>query len=520
MPRAAFPIAAFLVTAFVYLPSVRYGLVPYDDHLYVTQNDHVRRGLTADGVRWAFCSAGYASNWHPLTWISLMADSSLADGRRMEDAEWRQSSNGVVALMHGHNVVLHAANAALLFLLLGLLCRNGIDPRWLLALTLLWSLHPLRTEAVCWVSERKEVLCVLFMLLSAIAYVGERVWLSLTCAVLALLAKPVAVTLPVLLLAYDLVFVRRLRLGRLAPFFVASLVAGLMTLSAQTEALDCGSGFGLGVRLNAIVGSPAVYAWQTVWPANLSAAYRPCGRLDVCAVGGGVVLLALMAAAMFRWLAQRRLQDGRRSLTLADVSVFAVAWVYVGLVPMLGIVKVGWQEHSDRYTYWIGCGACAAVALALAVRGHQWWESFARWIETVDQKPFDRAKARRACLVALFLLTAALSAASLRRMSAWQTPVAFMRDTIPKCWNVDFVDAAVRSVPLYGAEFACEVEQWARQCAAENRSDDANLVLARFLVQKGVSGEALAILGDLRRKKHRPDEVQELVDRLMARRDR
>ena len=204
-----------LVTLLVYLPAARDGFVVYDDNTYVTENHAVQNGLTWDGIQWAF-TTGHGSNWHPLTWLSHMTDCELF---------------GLNAgAHHSVNVLFHAVNAVLLLLLLFRL-TGALWPAAFIAALFAW--HPLHVESVAWISERKDVLSTCFALLSLLAYVryvaSDRVgrrpvtanrnsdavaahdwplvrhfyWLALFLFALGLMAKPMLVTLPFVMLLLD-----------------------------------------------------------------------------------------------------------------------------------------------------------------------------------------------------------------------------------------------------------------------------------------------------------------------------
>ena len=368
----------FLTVAIVFSGSVPNGFVRFDDYEYIVSNPHIREGLDAESAKWSFTAAGYAANWHPLTWLSHAADISLACAL---DLDWREPENDIdlytrdsgslPMLVHAENVLLHALCAVLLFcLLLALLrkCGGGspVSDLTVALLTLLWALHPLRVEVVAWASERKELLSVLFMLLTLLAYVKRRYFAAIPLFALALFAKPVAVTLPVIVFAYDWILRRepfRRCFLRALPFGVLAVVASVLTVVSQDEALHGAGDWTLVNRLLAPVEAPVVYLGQTFWPVGLTIDYAVPDWSTWPVFAAGLLLVAALVATGVWYLVWRFRGKENAWLSLA---AFAIVWVYIGLLPMLGVVKVGNQPHSDRYTYWIGCGAAAALVLALS----------------------------------------------------------------------------------------------------------------------------------------------------------
>ncbi|MEX2016403.1 MAG: hypothetical protein WD873_07160, partial [Candidatus Hydrogenedentales bacterium] len=217
----------------VYWPALSHGFVDYDDDVYIVNHPRLSQGLTADNVRWAFTSP-YHSNWHPLTWLSWFADVELF---------------GVSpAAFHRTDLLLHAANSVLVYALLFAVTRSWLAS---IAAALLFALHPLRVESVAWASERKDVLSAFFALAATLAYVRYTRapnWGRYACAALlfalALLAKPMAVTLPVLWLALDYWPLARLHdqaqrraaLLEKIPLLVLSLAAAVATVVVQSNA--------------------------------------------------------------------------------------------------------------------------------------------------------------------------------------------------------------------------------------------------------------------------------------------
>src|SRR5262245_58852078 len=202
--RAAL-LALLLVTLAVYSPVLRHGFVEWDDPFYVTENPHVRAGLTPSGIAWALTSTQLA-NWHPLTWLSHMLDVSLYGL-----APWGH---------HLTSLLLHLANTLLLFVAL----RRLTGAPWRsLAVATLFALHPLHVESVAWIAERKDVLSTAFWFAALWAYAryaerpsAARYALVALAFGLGLMAKPMLVSLPLTLLVLDVWPLRRARTGKLA----------------------------------------------------------------------------------------------------------------------------------------------------------------------------------------------------------------------------------------------------------------------------------------------------------------
>ena len=326
-----------LAAAGVYLRTVEFGFISVDDPFYVYSNTYVTRGLTPSSIEWAF-TTGYAGNWHPLTWMSHMIDTSL----------YGLSAGG----HHISSVVLHAANAVLLFLFLfrttGAVQRSAI-------VALLFAVHPLNVESVAWIAERKNTLSTLFWLLTMLAYtawVKQRgVWryaLVLILFVLGLMAKPMLVTLPIVLLLLDIwplgrggAGIKALVLEKLplAALAAASCVVTLIVqrqngLTISLEQIP------LGMRLANAVVSYGAYLAKLVWPSNLCILYPHL--VDELPVWQVVVSGTSIAAATCAALLVRR---SRPSVT---VGWF---WYLITLVPVIGFVQVGAQAMADRYAY-------------------------------------------------------------------------------------------------------------------------------------------------------------------------
>jgi len=333
-----------------------------DDPQYVTDNEVVRGGLSWSGARWAI-TTGHAANWHPLTWLSHMLDVSLF---------------GLdVRGHHATSLLLHVANAALVFLLLR--STPGVAGASLLVAAL-FAVHPTRLESVVWVSERKDVLSSFLGLLTLAAWLGwvrsgRRPLFALAPVLYAasLMAKPMLVTLPALLLLLDFWPLRRLQ-GRAAlgplvrekwPFFVLSAASGLVTVLVQRSggAVKDLQLFPLGERVANALLAVGAYIVDFAWPAPRSVFYpHPGSTVSWGAAGVVGVFLALATVAAVRL---------RNRLPYVFVGW---AWFLVALLPVIGIVQVGLQARADRYTYLPYLGLLVAVVFAFraAVSRLEW----------------------------------------------------------------------------------------------------------------------------------------------------
>ncbi|MEZ4397595.1 MAG: tetratricopeptide repeat protein [Candidatus Krumholzibacteriia bacterium] len=352
-PSLLIPVLLVLAVVGVYGASLGYGFVGFDDPDYVTANPIVQRGLSADGVKWAFTTHA-AQNWHPLTWLSLMLDAQLFGAT---------SARG----FHLTNLLLHALNCLLLFWLLRAL--TGATWRSGLAAALL-ALHPLHVESVAWIAERKDVLSLAFALGATLAWTRwarRGRWrdyaLALALLALGLMAKQMLVTLPALWLLLELWPLGRLHdpaaRGRTAlatlPGFALSAGAIALTLAAQTRRATL---LPLDDRLANAVVSLARYLGKLVWPHPLSALYpHP-------AMNGGVPLASWQAPAAVALLAAISVAVWR----FRRVPALPVGWLWflVAMLPVIGIVQVGEQAMADRYAYLPFIGLYVAIVWGVA----------------------------------------------------------------------------------------------------------------------------------------------------------
>ncbi len=299
-----------LLTLAVYARAVGAGFINYDDGEYVTRNPHLVGGVTLDFLRWAFTSA-HSNNWHPLTWLSHAVDLQLF-GKEP-------------AGHHAVNVVLHGVNTVALFAFL----RLATGARWRSALVAaLFALHPLHVQSVAWVAERKDVLSTFFWLLTLLAYLGwtrrggaGRYALVVLAMALGLMAKPMLVTLPFVLLLLDAWPLERLglrgeglvpRLVEKLPLFVLAAISSALTLWAQSEggAVVAADAYPLGARIANAFHAYASYLGLTFWPTGLAIFY-PFVEVSDLRAGLAALLIAALGAAALHQAQPTRIQ-GRR----------------------------------------------------------------------------------------------------------------------------------------------------------------------------------------------------------------
>ena len=410
-------IGVFLFTFVLYLPALGNGFVNWDDDLYVTDNPAIRE-LGPALMRYAFLEI-HVVNWHPLTWLS----------HALDFAAWGPEAMG----HHLTSVLLHAANAALVVVLAALIFRRIPAPAgsstWAgegrvlaasCAVGLLFGIHPIHVESAAWVSERKDVLSALFYLGSLIVWfrvagaprqAGERVpgrslamVASITLFILALLAKPMAVSLPVVMLVLDWYPLRRLRdpegrrtaLAELLPFALLAGGVGVIAVLAQKGggAVVTLEDADLGTRVLVAARAVVMYLGKLVFPVDLLPFY-PHPRVASWTSARYLLPVTAVVAATTACLAIARRQ-----------AWWLAAWVaYLAmLAPVLGIVQAGGQSMADRYLY---LPSIPPLLLAGAGIAHV----------LVGAKGAFRAVALAVCAGALMLL----SVATVRQIGIWKS---------------------------------------------------------------------------------------------------
>jgi tetratricopeptide (TPR) repeat protein len=336
----------------VYWPVRNHQFVYYDDNVYVTENQTIHSGPTWQNIKWAF-TTGYASNWHPLTWLSLMVDCWLFGIRS--------------GPFHLVNVLFHIVNTLLLFIVFNRMTKSLWQSAFVAAL---FALHPLHVESVAWVAERKDVLSSLLWFLTMIAYaryaerpsVG-RYFLTLVLFVLGLMAKPMLVTLPFVLLLLDYwplgrlfnpkFSTVRLLLEKL-PLIILSAASSIITFIVQQK-----GGAMVVIPFKERIANTAIsylaYIGKMFWPVHLAVLYpHPAGFISAAKAISYAITLVLITALLLYY--------GRR------YKYLAVGWLwYLGtLIPVIGIVQVGSQAMADRYTYIPLIGLFVIIAFTIA----------------------------------------------------------------------------------------------------------------------------------------------------------
>ena len=350
-----------VMTFAIYAQVIGHQFITLDDDGYIKENAMVNRGVTLAGVAWAFTTFDQG-NWHPLTWIAHMIDSQL----------FGMNAGGHLLV----NALIHVANTLLVFWFL----LRTTHARWPSALVAaLFALHPLHVESVAWAAERKDTLSTFFGLLSLIAYVRyaaapsmkRYVWTAITLA-LGLLAKPMLVTWPFVMLLLDYWPLRRFQRSKVSkevgqssvvllceklPLFALVAASAVITSLAQSHggAVRTFQEFPVALRLaNALV-SYAKYLLLTFWPNDLAVYYpfttagTPAWQI-ICAA---FLLIGITALCFFQ----------RKS---RPYLVVGWLWFLGTLVPVIGIVQVGGQTMADRYFYIPSIGLFIAIAFGLA----------------------------------------------------------------------------------------------------------------------------------------------------------
>ena len=470
-----------VATLAVYAQVYRHDFVDLDDGDYVFNNWHVSTGLNWRNITWAF-TAGHSGNWHPATWLSHMLDCQIFGLNP--------------GPQHLVSVLLHIANTLLLFLIL----QNLTGAQWKSAfVAALFALHPLHTESVAWIAERKDVLSTLFWLLTLWAYARYvrkpglyRYLLTVIFFMLGLMAKPMLVTLPFVLLLLDywplnrFVPVKRAKTERARrstqslvdrfwrpalplvqekiPFFLLAAGSSIITFSVQKAggAVQTTDLLPFSVRIANAIHSYVAYLLKTSWPGNLSVFYR----LQMASYPPYQVALAalflLSITILVIHLAYR-------------FSYLAVGWFwYLGtLIPVIGLVQVGGQAMADRYTYVPLIGIFIVIAWGAS-------DLVAKW--TAQRKPL--------ALAAAFMLLAC-------SIAAWHE-VQYWRDTVSLSSHaVEIDEDNYMAHQILGTAFASQgkgldaIHNFEKALQINPHYAEAHNNLGNVLLQQGQTDKAL-----------------------------
>jgi tetratricopeptide (TPR) repeat protein len=414
---AVLAIACFLI----YCQTASFDFINYDDGGYVTENSHVSGGFTRENIRWAFTSIDYYY-WQPLTWLSHMEDCQLFGLRP--------------AGHHLKSVLFHTLNTVLVFALLlrltGALWRSAIAAA-------IFALHPLRIESVAWIAERKDLLSG-FLFLAAtwfyLRYVERpsrlRYYIVLAVFALGLMAKPMVMTLPAILLLLDWWPLKRREFAEKVPMFGMAVMSSLITSigTARLGSINWGASLTLWQRLSNSLVSYVRYLELSFWPHDLAILYPFRTSVPIWQVLGAALLL-LTITALTVWQAKRR-----------PYLIVGWLWFAVGLLPAAGLVQVGRQAMADRFTYLPHVGLAIAVVWGVAeVLGNH---------------------RQTAAVILAVAAIGGLSIATLRQLPLWHDSVSIFRQTVAVTGDNSgarhFLAAALDSRGLYDESFPHHAE--------------------------------------------------------------
>jgi Flp pilus assembly protein TadD len=490
LKNVAMALGLVLAIGFVYYPVAQHGFVSFDDRVFITENPHVKAGLTPDGLRWALTSTEQGT-WHPLTWLSLMLD-----------CQWFGLNAGPHHLM---SVLLHAISTVLLFYVL----VSMTGRRWPSAVVAaLFALHPLHVESVAWASERKDTLSTVFWMLTLLAYVGyvRRPGLVRYAAVfvalaLGLMSKPMLVTLPFVLLLLDFWplgrtpwaaparvedpsqtrrggpwraerdrppwrTVPRLVLEKVPLFALVAAASAATYLTQNSEgAMKFAGRFPPMFRYAGAAVAYVEYVRQTFWPTGLAYFYpfefHPLWKGLAAAIALAVV------TALVLWQLRRR-------------PYLAVGWFwYVGtLIPVAGFIQIGSQARADRYTYVPLIGVFVAVVWGVA-------DALAGWRHRAKILAPLAACAVVACAIVAW-----------QQVQVWRDSAALFNHAIAVTENNALAHAS-RGYMLFEEKHYAEAEAEYREAARISPGDsEVRTQLARALAQQGRRAEAIVQLGE------------------------
>lgn len=505
----------------LYSRTANFDFVSLDDHVYVTENPTVLRGLTAEGVQWAI-STFHTGNWHPLTWVSHMADTSLFGPGP--------------AGRHVSSMLVHALTSVVLFWSLRLM-TGALWPSALAAA--LFALHPLRAESVAWISERKDVLGGLFWMLTLLVYqwytrqpTAVRYAFVVVVFGLGLSAKAMLVTLPVVLLLADVWPLRRYRPAWLAidndpappaafprqsgvrlllekvPLLALVAATSSLTVAAQRFGLALQDVSTLSVEWRVVnaLDAYATYLRKSIAPYDLAAFYPHPGFLREAPAGSDIAG-ALVAALVIVVISVLVLRYARRIPALA----FGWLWYLGTLIPVIGLVQVGEQAYADRYSYVPSIGIAIMIAWGLAT--------------LIAQRPPTRNAVITGCVAALL----GLGIATWIQVGTWRDSKTLFTHAVAVTHDNYFalaslgnglrsegqLDSAADHLQRALAikpDFTYALTGYGAVLERQGKLDEAAAQLEQALRINPSSARAIASLGLVRQRQGRAQEAATLLD--------
>ena len=446
-----------VLTWIVFGQTLWHDFTNYDDPRYVYENTKITSGLSVSGIAWAFTHI-HSMNWHPLTTISHMLDCQLYALR----PGWH----------HFTNVLLHTIAVLLLFLALQQMTGAFWQSAFVAAV---FAIHPLRVESVAWIAERKDVLSGVFFMLMLLAYVHyvrspsvRRYLVVVFVLACGLMSKPMLVTLPFVLLLLDYWPLDRIR-GQLRrrmlekiPLIALSAISSVATFVAQKGAVGWTEQLPILERIDNAVVSYVLYIWQMLWPLRLAVFYpHPENRLPLWEIICSLLFLISISVVAIALRKQR------------PYLITGWFWYLGMLVPVIGLVQVGWQGRADRYTYLPQIGLYIAVTWAAA-------DLTALW------------RHRRAIVsTAATLAVGLLSLRAWAQTSYWRDSETLFKHALAVTTNNDVAENNLGIVYLQQAKLDKAISLL--QAAVNLRPDNtpAHENLAKALLQKGEVADAL-----------------------------
>ena len=396
-------IAILFITYLSFLPSIKSGFINWDDNEYVTENPDIR-SLSFDNIK-KINSSFYVGCYLPVTMLSYS----------IEYHYYKLDPH----IYHSVNLILHLINCILVYWLFVLLCRNKFIA---FAVTLLFGIHPLHVESVAWISERKDLLYSLFFILSLISYIYYRqsekrsgkilkyYFLSVLFFLFSLFSKPMAVSLPIILLLIDYLFHTPLKVKIFTekiPFFLLSLIFGIVAILGQQAAGATSSKSTFALADNFLIACHGIilYIYKLIIPINLSAIYPyPQSIMSSC-IFSPFILLIIIVGIIF-------------SLKYTRKILFGFLFFLITILPVLKIVPIGYAMIADRYTYIPYLGIFYIISV------------FGFWL-------YKRNKILRHLLIISFIAISILFGyMTWLRCYVWKDAISLWSDIIKKCENV------------------------------------------------------------------------------------